>query len=324
MGRRRKAHKDNVKARKLKANIKTDIPNKEIITEDILKKRRTNPHAKVSLSGKKKRRILKRLKHSKTGSNPTNDEEMMEVKPQEKTTKKTPTKKKQTKNVEIGPGPAAYLLPSTFAYDCHDVTKKRAPAISIAGKIKTKEEIGCGPGPGKVMIAKFLTNTGVNKGPEISIKGRNFFQSLKRDADPKLRNIGPSDSKLYRSQPAFTIQSKNYPKVKNEDSPAPNRYCISSTLGKGPSFSLSGRWKAKTLKSNDCPRYQLGHKTKLDAPAFSIQSRHEPPTYSSVIPGPMYKINYDSILPSVHGSYFGCRHRDGVGTMRCPSPSSDS
>ena len=56
-------------------------------------------------------------------------------------------------------------------------------------------EIGCGPGPGKVMIAKFLTNTGVNKGPQISIKGRNFLQSLKRDGT--FRKIFCLDKKLY-------------------------------------------------------------------------------------------------------------------------------
>lgn len=46
------------------------------------------------------------------------------------------------------------------------------------------------------------------------------------------------------------MQSKNYPKVKNEDSPAPNRYCVNSSLNKGPSFSISGRWKQKKPQVN--------------------------------------------------------------------------
>jgi hypothetical protein len=46
-----------------------EIQDPELMTADILKKRRSSPRANITLSGKKKRKILKQLRHNAADAN---------------------------------------------------------------------------------------------------------------------------------------------------------------------------------------------------------------------------------------------------------------
>uniref|UniRef100_T1GMW0 Uncharacterized protein n=1 Tax=Megaselia scalaris TaxID=36166 RepID=T1GMW0_MEGSC len=50
-------------------------------------------------------------------------------------------------HISPGPGPGAYLLPSTIGYISHDVRKERSPMYTF-GKAQLQSEPSDSPGPG--------------------------------------------------------------------------------------------------------------------------------------------------------------------------------
>ncbi|ALC45841.1 CG31468, partial [Drosophila busckii] len=53
-----------------------------------------------------------------------------------------------------GPGPGAYLLPSTVGYEKHDARKERLPQYSFGTRTKMLGG-GYGPGPGAYQVDKW-------------------------------------------------------------------------------------------------------------------------------------------------------------------------
>ncbi|KAK2178440.1 hypothetical protein NP493_543g00001 [Ridgeia piscesae] len=111
---RRKVKKFDKRIRKAKNQMVGEVADADLTTIHHLRKRRTSPRANITLSGKKRRKLLKQLKHMEAEKN------KMEV---ATTTETTQKKQKKIRPNEIEMSDAQVPTTETVAKDTTDDVK---------------------------------------------------------------------------------------------------------------------------------------------------------------------------------------------------------
>ena len=163
-----------------------------------------------------------------------------------------------------GPGPGAYLLPTTVGYDRHDNRKQRMPQYSFGTRAGLASK-NLGPGPGAYKVDR-LTRYGVSRGneftiaPRTSIKGNESkhqtvkilynFSNVLYTTD---KNIGPGPGAhdvhlkpFFKgvNAPAYSMSWRSKFQYKN-CAPGPNAYAVDvSPIKPGhPAYSMYASFK---------------------------------------------------------------------------------
>ncbi|KAK3922507.1 Outer dense fiber protein 3 [Frankliniella fusca] len=205
-----------------------------------------------------------------------------------------------------GPGPCAYLLPSTVGYHGHDSTRERRPAYSM-GQARPQQLGQEGPGP-DCMLDKY-TRFGRTDGPSYSMAPR--LAPLSTSKTPGPGQYSPEKWLERDKASAFSLLQRLPTRVAFP-TPAPNAYTLPSCL-QGTVRHLGQRLDQINQDCSPGPAHYRA--TQLDVsrwrmPRYSMATRTPLPGDRSLKPAPnAYKPTYNKHRKAPEFS-FGVRHTD--------------
>ncbi|TPX68251.1 hypothetical protein SpCBS45565_g03304 [Spizellomyces sp. 'palustris'] len=191
----------------------------------------------------------------------------------------------------IGPGPAAYKLPSTIGMNAK--TMKRAPAYSFGIKLRY-EQPNPHETPGPNVFFPQTTRVGRSQGPAFSLQGG--YKKESKDANvPHLMETADADTpgpgkynpayipSREPKAPAYSIGGRR-PTERPNDNPGPAEYAVAPTLGVHPAITIRAA-AAYTIKPPRPVKLESvspgpaayspldPSKIKTASPAYSLGSR---------------------------------------------------
>ncbi|KAH8241312.1 hypothetical protein KR032_007844, partial [Drosophila birchii] len=206
-----------------------------------------------------------------------------------------------------GPGPGAYMLPSTCGYEKHDNRKQRMPQYSF-GMRTTMPGDALGPGPGAYKVDK-LTRYGNSKGLEYSIAPRTNIIDKQCSPGPGAHDVHTFTG---TTAPSYSMGLRTDVNFK-KDGPGPNayKYEVNAVRPAMPKYSMGMQTKVLDKTNSPGPAaYAAGDiNVKLNrAPIYSMQARTTV-RGENVGPGPnYYDLMYYRPGKSGPGYSFGLRH----------------
>ncbi|XP_034244455.1 outer dense fiber protein 3-like [Thrips palmi] len=207
-------------------------------------------------------------------------------------------------NKNPGPGPGAYLLPSTVGFDGHDTTRDRQPAYSI-GRREAKEAKSLGPGP-DCMVDKY------NRFGPTTAPAYTMAPHLKPLTSFQTPGPGQYYPEKYAEKAAAFSLLQRLPTQGAFQTPPPNAYvlpsCLNGTiehLGQRLSYTLKddspgpARYQAPALDVSRwrMPQYSMAHRTPMPG------DRSQKPAPNAYLP------QYNTHRSPPHFS-FGVKHTD--------------
>ncbi|KAI4466841.1 shippo-1-related [Holotrichia oblita] len=193
---------------------------------------------------------------------------------------------------KIGPGPGAYLLPSTVGYDKHDFTRYRNPQFTMAAKLPYIDK-RIGPGPAHD-VGRF-TKYGKISPPMYSMSSRPRDLTIFKPPGPGTYSPEKAPRMREPRPPAYTMSARHQA-LKGAMTPAPNQYPQPSTIGPkipnmpaSSAYTMSGKHGLKDLERSPGPaRYGETSASlyKTKPPTYTMGIKHVDLTGRSPNPGP--------------------------------------
>ena len=221
-----------------------------------------------------------------------------------------------------GPGPGAYMLPTTVGYNDHDARKQRLPQYSFGLRAPAGDR-RFGPGPGAYMIEK-MTRYGVSRGNEYTMGARIFSPSTKScGPGPGAHDVHLKPFFKGTNAPAYTMKWKNDISAKG-CGPGPSAYMVNvNPIKQGsPAYSMGLRTDFKTGGARTPGPAAYGatdlNVAKLRMPQFSMGSRNDMKS-KRFGPGPNnYNLSYYRPGRGGQAYSFGIRHGPNAPPMIVP------
>jgi len=231
-----------------------------------------------------------------------------------------------------GPGPANYALPGCTGTSGLDVRMKYTPAYTMRPQLTQAFGGPRSPGPGVYAIPSGQFRDGSFKGTEYTmrIKPKDLKGSGEAPGPGKYGAPSPTTTNE-KTAPAYTMRPQLNIKAKSNLTPGANNYKLPSLIGGPVTFSgLNGKFHS-TASWSMTGRSDVGsfantrfrapgpgkyapennfHKTKLEAPQYTMRARTYQPLSGTSTPGPKYNIRGQTGkgTKAISGGTFGSRH----------------
>lgn len=231
-----------------------------------------------------------------------------------------------------GPGPANYALPGCTGTTAIDVRITHTAAYTMRPQLTQAFGGPKSPGPGVYAIPSGQFRDGTFKGSEYTmrIKPKDLKGSGLAPGPGKYGAPSPTTT-TEKTAPAYTMRPYLAGKSKGGQTPGANNYKLPSLIGGPVTFSgLKGKF-GSTAQWSMTGRSDVGsfantrfrapgpgkyapelmfHKTKEEAPSYTMRARTYQPTSGTSTPGPKYNIRGQGSKPrkAVTGGTFGSRH----------------
>ncbi|XP_023173873.1 outer dense fiber protein 3-like protein 2 [Drosophila hydei] len=214
--------------------------------------------------------------------------------------------------VPSGPGPNAYVLPTTVGYENHDNRKPRMPQYSFGARTKSRNG-DTGPGPGAYQVNQWtrygkggglqytmapLTNArnrGFGPGPGAhDVHSKPMFKGSEAPAytmsgrnNYNFKNFGPGPSAytyntdpIMHAAPAYSM-GKQTNNVGNSKSPGPAAYNagdLNNRLNRAPAYSMRPKCDLKVEPVGPGSNYYdlMYYRPGRNRGAYSFGVRHAP------------------------------------------------
>ncbi|XP_068083198.1 ciliary microtubule associated protein 1A isoform X1 [Anabrus simplex] len=239
----------------------------------------------------------------------------------------TPTKRRGPIQAEYqSPGPACVALPNLIGVTVPDSKRNRAPAFSFGSRHGAKND-SPGPGPGQYNVTG-LSAKGKDSPPAATLHGRPKDAKHYTTPAPGDYNPEKSEKMVHDNSPKYTFGLKTQ-LDKPSTTPAPNVYNIPTAIGatkegnkkQAPAFTISGRQKEQLDDRVLTPGPGTYNDAKPDnykskSPAYSISSRFQLPSDSTMKPGPGAHSPEKVRLDNIPSHTFGIRHSPHIGVLK--------
>nr|AGM32679.1 uncharacterized protein [Coptotermes formosanus] len=198
----------------------------------------------------------------------------------------TPTKRRGPIAAEYSsPGPACVTLPNLIGVSSVPYsTRGRAPAFSFGGRHGNKND-SPGPGPGQYNVTG-LSAKGKDSAPAATLHSRTKGARPDLTPAPGDYNLEKSEKVVHDNSPKYTFGHKTQVE-KPSQTPGPGTY----------NNSKADNYKAK-------------------APAYSMSSRYQLPSDSTLKPGPGAHSPEKIRLDNLPAHTFGIKHSPHMGYLK--------
>ncbi|KAB0804034.1 hypothetical protein PPYR_01004 [Photinus pyralis] len=181
----------------------------------------------------------------------------------------------------FGPGPGAYMLPSTVGYEKHDISRYRSPQYTM----RPRCGIGGKPfGPGPQYNIDSVTRYGKVSPPAFTLSPK--LKGLASFRTPGPGTYSPEKAPRMKDPrpPAYSMAAR-LPGMKKFNTPGPNQYVVPSSLGpKVPNkpaaaaYTMAKKLDTKGQARSPGPAQYGGTNAeiyKTRAPLYTMSGRHE-------------------------------------------------